>query len=214
MIILMAALIFLVAYFYGSFSTARIITRSFRSLNVEKVGTGLADTENIFTHISKPMGMLVGALDLSKAYLFLLVIEFILRMLDKQNGFLDISILYSPNLMLAYGIGMLLGHCLPMNHHFRGGRGIFTYMGFFAYFAFLPMFITAILATVLVMRFKQIRFAQYTIVILPVVLFQFFFFLTTWYRADLPIYFNTILMVSAVLMGILNFAVSKRLGEI
>jgi glycerol-3-phosphate acyltransferase PlsY len=214
MIILLAAFIFLIAYFYGGFSTARMITRSFRSLNVEKVGTGLADTENIYTHISKPMGLLVGALDLSKAYLFLLVVEFLLRRLDLNSANLDFSILYSPNLMLAYGIGMLLGHCLPMNHHFRGGRGIFTYMGFFAYFAFLPTLITAFLALILVMRFKQIRFAQYTIVILPVVLFQFFFHLTTWYLGDLPVYFNLILMVSAVLMGILNFAVSKRLGEI
>jgi len=213
MILLVAALLFLIAYLYGSYSTARIIAKNFRSLNIYKVGTGLADTENIYTNISKPMGVLVGAIDLSKAYLFLLVVEFILRLLDMHSHFLDISILYSPNLMLLYGIGMLIGHCLPVTHRFRGGRGIFTYMGFFAYFAFLPMVITAAVAVVLVMRFKQIRFAQYTIVILPVILFQFFFYLTNLYQGSLPPYFNSILIVNAFLMGGLNFVVSKRLGE-
>lgn len=213
MIILGAFLIFLIAYFYGSFSTARILAKSIRSLNVEKVGTGLADTENIYTNISKSMGILVGALDLSKAYLFLLVVEFLLRMLDQNSSYLELGVLYSPNLMLAFGIGMLLGHCLPYSHHFRGGRGIFTYMGFIAYFAFVPMLITVFLALILITRFHQIRFAQYTIVILPVVLFQLFYYLFDWYKPDLPVYFNSILIVTAILMGVLNFLVSKRLGE-
>ncbi|MCB5259301.1 MAG: glycerol-3-phosphate acyltransferase [Candidatus Cloacimonetes bacterium] len=214
MIVPIAVVIYLIAYLYGSFSSARVIAKSFRALNIYKVGSGLADTENIYTNISKSMGVLVAALDLCKAYLFLLLIEFILRLIDKQLPIMDISILYSPNLMLIYGIGMLMGHCLPFTHHFRGGRGIFTYMGFFAYFAFLPMFITVVLAWVLVVRFRQIRFAQFTIVILPVILFQFFFYLTDWYKPHLPTYFNSILIVNALLMGVLNYFVSKRLGEI
>jgi len=211
--ILFAPLIFVIAYLYGGFSTARVIAKSFRSLNLDKVGTGLSDTENIYSNISKSMGILVGALDLSKAYLFLLLVEFLLRWLDMSSSYLDISLLYSPNLMLVYGVGMLMGHCLPLVHHFRGGRGIFTYMGFFAYYAFLPMLITAILAMILVLRFRQIRFAQYTIVILPVVLFQVFYYATPMYQGDLPVYFNSILIANAVLMGVLNFLVSKRLGE-
>jgi len=214
MIILAAVAIFLFAYFYGCFSTARIIAKSFRSLNLEKVGTGLADTENIYTNISKPMGFLVGALDLSKAYLLLLVVELVLRLLDASSSYLDLGILYSPNLMLGYGIGMLLGHCLPFKHHFRGGRGVFTYLGFFAYFALIPTIATAILALILVVRFRQIRFAQYTIVILPVLMFQFFFYIFGWYQPDLPAYFNSILIVTAILMGVMNFMVSKRLGEL
>ena len=213
MIYLFALLISILSYFYGCFSTARIITKSFRSLNIYRVGTGLADTENIYTNISKSMGILVGALDLSKAYLFLLVVEFLLRMLDQNSSYLELGVLYSPNLMLAYGIGMLLGHCLPYSHQFRGGRGIFTYMGFIAYFAFVPMLITVFLALILITRFHQIRFAQYTIVILPVVLFQLFYYLFDWYKPDLPVYFNSILIVTAILMGVLNFLVSKRLGE-
>jgi glycerol-3-phosphate acyltransferase PlsY len=48
---------------FGGFSTARILAKSVRSLNIYKVGTGLADTENIFQNVSRPMGILVGLID-------------------------------------------------------------------------------------------------------------------------------------------------------
>jgi acyl phosphate:glycerol-3-phosphate acyltransferase len=213
MTVLIAIFIFFLAYLYGGFSTARVIAKSFRSLNVYKVGTGIADTENIFSNISKSMGVLVGAIDVCKAYLFLIVIEFVLRLLGNNAAFADFATLYSSSMMLVYGLGMLIGHCLPLAHHFHGGRGIFTYMGFFSYFAFLPMLITSILAMILVWRFKQVRFAQYTIVILPVILYQIFYHTIYWFRRDLPPYFTAILLGSALFMGILNIFVSKRLGE-
>jgi len=87
-------------------------------------------------------------------------------------------------------------------------------MGFVAYFAFSPMLISAILAWILVMRFHQIRFAQYLVVILPVVLFQVFYSLIPSYRGELPNYFVPIMLGVAVVMGVLNIIVSKKLGEI
>jgi len=213
LIYLFALLIILLSYLYGCFSTARIITKSFRSLNVYKVGSGLADTENIYTHISRPLGVLVGAVDVAKAYLYLLVVEMVLRLIDNSGLVAHVSALYQHNVMLLYGTGMLIGHCLPFTNHFRGGRGIFTYMGFVAYFAFTPTLISAILAWVLVIRFRQIRFAQYLIVILPVVLFQVFYALIPAYRRELPAYFVPIMLGIAVLMGALNIVVSKKLGE-
>ena len=63
------ALVSIAANFYGCFSTARILTKTFRSLNIHKVGSGMADTANIYSHVSRPMGILVGALDILKALL-------------------------------------------------------------------------------------------------------------------------------------------------
>ncbi|MDY0152506.1 MAG: glycerol-3-phosphate acyltransferase [Candidatus Cloacimonas sp.] len=211
---LIAFVIVILSYLYGCFSTARIVTRSFRSLNISKVGTGLADTENIYTNISKPMGIVVGALDVVKAYLYLLVVEMVLRLIDRSGSISGMKYLYQHNVMLLYGTGMLVGHCLPYNNNFRGGRGIFTYMGFVAYFAFYPMLITAFVAWILVARFRQIRFAQYLIVILPVVLFQVFYSVVPALRKELPPYFVPIMLGIALVMGILNIIVSKKLGEI
>jgi len=50
-------------------------------------------------------------------------------------------------------------------------------------------------------------------VILPVVLFIIFYTLIPNYHKDLPSYFITLLLGNAVIMGILNIIVSKRLGE-
>ncbi|HNW24727.1 MAG TPA: glycerol-3-phosphate acyltransferase [Candidatus Cloacimonas sp.] len=213
MIYLFALLIIIIAYLYGCFSTARVIAKSFRSLNVYKIGSGLADTENIYTNISKPLGTLVGATDVAKAYLFLMIVEFVLRFIDnKVINYSGFDILYSENIMLIYGLCMLIGHCLPYNHHFRGGRGIFTYMGMLAYFAFLPTLISAAVAWLIVLFFRQIRFVQYLIVILPVILYIIFYTLFH-YHKDFPPYFITLLLGNAVVMGVLNIIVSKKLGE-
>ncbi len=214
MIYLLALGIFILAYMYGCFSTARIVAKSFRSLDIYKVGSGLADTENIFSNISKPLGVLVGALDASKAYLFLTVVNLLLNLLAQSGWMAGVEQISKPNFLLFYGLGMLIGHCLPITHRFRGGRGIFTYTGFMAFFAPYPMIITLVIAWVLITKYKQIRFAQYLIVILPVILEQIFYSFIPHFRKELPPYFLGMMLGVAVFMGVLNFVVSKKLGEL
>jgi len=211
---LLAFGIVIVAYMYGCFSTARIVAKSFRSLDIYKVGTGLADTENIYAHISKPLGVLVGALDVAKAYLFLKVAQLLLILLDGTGLIPGVDLIYAPNYMLVYGLGMLVGHCLPVTHRWKGGRGIFTYTGFMAYFAFYPMMITMVIAWILIAFYRQIRFAQYLIVILPVILAQVFYSFIPMFRKELPPYFLGMMLGVALFMGGLNFVVSKKLGEL
>ncbi len=154
MIYLFVILIIIIAYFYGCFSTARIVAKSFRSLNVYKIGTGLADTENIYTNISKPLGTLVGAIDVAKASLFLLVVEFLLGFIDiKVINYPDFTILYSENLMLIYGLSMLIGHCLPLTHRFRELGWNFYLYGDIR--AFLQLLFLLLLHSLLVYYFSK-----------------------------------------------------------
>lgn len=214
MIYLIMFLIVVAAYFYGCCSTARMFAKTVRSLNIYKIGTGLADTENIYTNVSRPMGILVGALDILKALLFLLVVEFVLKLLDASGSLGGMSLLYNKSIMLLYGLAMLIGHCLPVTHKFRGGRGTFTYTGFLLYFAPGPMLVSLIVAWLIVLIWKQIRFAQYVIVILPVLLTHVFYTFIPLFRKELPPYFVVIIWGIAILMGVLNFIVSKKLGEL
>ncbi len=207
-------LIVVLAYLYGCFSTARVITKSFRSLDIYKVGTGLADTENIYTFVSRPLGVLVGLLDIAKAYLFLQVAQILLNWVDGQGLLAGAELLYNRNIMLIYGLAMLLGHTLPITHKLRGGRGIFTYCGVIAFFAFYPMLVTMLLAWLIVMFFKQIRFSQYLIVILPVILTQVMKSFFPQLLGEMPDYFITIMLGIALIMGVLNYIVSKKLGEL
>lgn len=214
MIYLIAFGIFVLGYFYGCFSTARVVAKSFRSLNIYKVGSGLADTENIFSNISKPLGVLVGALDAAKAYLFLVIVKFLLDLLAQTGWMPGVEAIARPNFLLLYGLGMLAGHCLPITHKFKGGRGIFTYTGFMFFFAPWPVIVTLFTALILITKYKQIRFSQYLIVILPVFLELLLYSFVPHFRKDLPPYFLGMMVGIALFMGVLNFAVSKKLGEL
>ncbi|MGC9362770.1 MAG: glycerol-3-phosphate acyltransferase [Candidatus Syntrophosphaera sp.] len=214
MMYLIMILIIAVAYLYGCFSTARILAKAFKSLNIYKVGTGLADTENIFMHVSRPMGVLVGALDTLKSLLFLLVVESALKLLVASGSLPGMELLYDESIMLLYGLAMLIGHCLPITHKFHGGRGIFTYSGFLMYFIPGPMLVSLIVAGLIALIYKQIRFAHYVIVILPVLLTHVFYTFIPFFRRELPTSFIAIIWGIAISMGVLNFFVSRKLGEL
>ena len=206
--------VLILSYLYGCFSTARIVAKSFRSLNIYKVGTGLPDTENIFSNISKPLGVLVGALDAAKAYLFLVIVKFLLDLLASTGWIPGVEAIAKPNFLLLYGLAMLVGHCLPITHRFKGGRGILTYTGFMAFFAPLPMAVTVVVAFILITKYKQIRFAQYLLVILPVFLELVLYSFIPHFRKEQPPYFLGMMVGIALFMGVLNFVVSKKLGEL
>lgn len=214
MIFIVMALIAVLAYVIGGFSTARIITKSVRSLNIYRIGTGLADTENIFVNVSKPLGILMGAIDAAKSYLFLSLVNLTLVFLNSVSGAIRLDLLYDPSIMMVYAIFMLIGHCLPFISHFRGGRGIFTYLGVAAYFSLMPTIFTGILAGILVLAWKQIRFAQYLIVIFPVLLTSLLTPFLPFLNQELPRYYTPLGMGMMITMGVLNFLVSKKLGEI
>lgn len=214
MIYLILILIIIIAYFYGCISTARVVAKNFRSLNIYKVGTGLADTENIFVNVSRPLGVLVGLLDILKAFIFLIIIEYLMRWLNYSGVIEGAEFLYDKSVMLLYGLAMLIGHCLPITNNFKGGRGIFTYSGYLLYFAPGPIIISLIVAGLITFIWKQVRFAQYVIVILPVLLTHIFYTFMPTFRKDLPPHFIVIIWAIAIIMGVLNFILSKRLGEI
>jgi glycerol-3-phosphate acyltransferase PlsY len=215
--ILIAILLILLSYLWGCFSTARILAKSVHSLNIYKVGSGFADTENIYFHISKSLGIMAGILDIVKSYAYLYFLRFLLVFMDKMSLPPDLSELYSTNLMMLYALAMLIGHCLPLTNKLRGGRGIFTYFGIMLFLTFTPAVVTGLLALVLVFGFNQVRFAQYTIVILPVLLSQVCISFQSCTKF-LPMFdgtplFTTKLFGMVLAMGILNFIVSKKLGE-
>ncbi len=196
----------LLSYLFGCASTSRFIARTYRNLNLDRIGSGLADTENIYTNVSKILGILVGAIDVAKTYVFLLVLKFALGFIAEP--------LTQTNDMVLFGIFVLIGHCLPLTHHLRGGRGIFTYIGLVAFFAWLPMTLSVLGAFIVIFGFKQIRFGQYMIVILPA-------FVNLSIRQFIPHTSEALtsiptfpLVIAALIMGSLNILVSKRLGEI
>ena len=154
-------LLAILSYSIGCWSTARLIAKTFRSLNIYKVGTGHPDTQNIFCNVDKSLGIFAGFVDFSKIYIYLFLLKVILGLMPNTRTLTtDVS-------LMSLGFLMLVGHCLPATHHFKGGRGVFTYMGCVMFFAPIPMLIAGLIALVVTLRFEQHRFVQYLVVMLP-----------------------------------------------
>lgn len=191
------------SYFLGCFSMAKMIAKYGKNMNIYKVGTGHPDTLNIYDNIDKSLGVFTGIADLGKMFFYLVLLKYLLN-LPYVIDWIGANI-GTENHLLVIGFMTVLGHCLPVTHRFRGGRGLFTYIGFVTFFAPWPMMIIAALALGIVVHFKQIRFAQYMIVLLPP--FVTFFF------TDQKSFIGK-MFIAAALMGVINFFVSKKLGEI
>lgn len=196
--LLYAVIVCILSYFLGCFSTARVIAKNFRNLNVYKIGFGFADTENIYSNISKPLGVLAAFIDSGKMALYLIFLKYLFT-------YLNFAILSNEIMIFVFGFFMIAGHCLPVTHSFKGGRGIFTYIGLLIVFIPLPMLYVLTISFAIIILFKQIRFAQYLIVLIPPVL-SFF-----WGK---PRQLVILMSITAFLMGLLNFIVAKRLGEL
>lgn len=191
-IILKEIILVLIAYWIGSFSFARIFTKLFRNLNIYKVGNFIADASNVYHNVSNPLGILVWILDFIRIYISLWAVHLLF-------------LRHSPLLLLSVGFAMIIGHCFPIMHNFKGGRGVVAYSALLFYFAPLPTFIVGIASLLIALLFHQARFSQYMMVIVVPIACYIFKTGKVWARY---------LLLTSIIMGIINYFVSKRYGEI
>ncbi len=191
-IVLKEIILVLIAYWIGSFSFARILSKIFRNINIYKVGNFTADASTVYHNVSKPLGILVWLLDFARIYISLWIVHLI---------FLK----HEPELLLLVGFSMTIGHCFPIMHNFKGGRGVVAYSALLFYFAPLPTFIVGIASLLIALLFHQARFSQYMMVIVVPIACYIFKTGKVWARY---------LLLTSIIMGIINYFVSKRYGEI
>lgn len=195
--------VLIIAYFCGLLSTARIFARTFRYLKITKVGSGHADTMNIYSNVSKTLGVMVGVVDIAKMYLFLYLVKYIFINLANQPEYV------TDNYLFVYGFFVILGHCFPFYNRFKGGRGIFTFAGYLGFFAPTTMLIVGVIAAVIALVFGQYRTAKYVVVGLPVVVSLF----TSTIMQTTP-GLTTKIFIASALMVIVNFIVSRKRKEL
>lgn len=190
----------LLSYVLGCFSAARVLGKRLKNLNIYKVGTGLAETHNIYSNISKPLGVLVATIDMSKMIIYIWFLKLLLLKFDITN-------LLTNTMLFVFGFFVIAGHCLPVNHKFKGGRGVVLYVGLMLFIIPNIMVVIFAIGIIIGILFKQIRFSQYLVVLLPPIIC--FFLPASMVSREL----NTLMVVSAFIMGVFNYIVSKRLGE-
>ena len=67
----------IISYLLGCFSTAKLFAKSYKSINVYKVGSGHPDTQNIYNNIDKTLGIFTGIVDFGKMYFYIHLLRYL-----------------------------------------------------------------------------------------------------------------------------------------
>ena len=105
-------LIIIVSYLFGSIPFGLILTKTFIGKDIRKIGSGNIGATNVLRSGNKLIGYLTLALDILKAVVPILYINFY----------------YNDQLYLA-SLSVFIGHVFPVWLKLRGGKGVATYVG-------------------------------------------------------------------------------------
>lgn len=113
-----AALSIALGYFVGSLSPSSLVGRV-KKTDVRKSGTGNLGATNTMLVLGWGAGIFVMLFDLMKSFLSGKLAQYLFPGLSVAG-------------MLAC-IGAMIGHCFPVFHRFRGGKGLATFGGLVIY---------------------------------------------------------------------------------
>lgn len=191
----MTAFIFKVvmAYLLGSLSGSLLLGK-FKKIDIRRQGSGNAGSTNAFRTQGLLFGLGVIIIDISKGFLA----AWWIPSLDFGAS---VAVVDPAVLVMACGFAAVLGHCFPLWHGFRGGKGAATAVGammFIEPWLLLPVAITWL---VIVLSTGYVGLAT--------VLSGFSLVPTAWYLGD-----NTLLVFSAVLALFLLFTHRRNMRNL
>ena len=114
-----------VAYFIGSFSPSFIIGK-IKKVDLKKTATQNLGASNTTVVLGWRYGVLVGALDIAKGALAVLLTRFALPAIT------HVPLTDLPGIAYLAAAFAVLGHIFPFYLKFRGGKGFATYIGIIA----------------------------------------------------------------------------------
>jgi len=190
-IIIKEILLIIAAYILGSFSFARLFTRFYSKINIYKAGNFTADPGNVYKNVSKSIGILSWLIDFIRIYLILFLTQYFFL---KDN----------PVMLMFVGLAAVIAHYFPVFHKFMGGYSILPYLALLTYFAPIPSILVSIVCLIIIIFYKQIRFSKYLMVVMVPIVSYFYNPLKS-IKVDAKF-----LLFSSIVMGIVNFLVSKR----
>jgi glycerol-3-phosphate acyltransferase PlsY len=129
----------LLAYLLGSVVGSLVIGR-FKGVDIREMGSGNAGATNAMRTQGTAFGVAVIVIDIAKGWLASGWLPGL-----TLPGVAATSAALAPWLTAACGFAAIIGHCFPVWHGFRGGKGVATLVGAFAGFdawLLLPLFAT------------------------------------------------------------------------
>ena len=101
-------IVVLFSYLIGGIPTAFVVTRLATGRDIRQLGDRNSGAANVFRNVGPRAGFLVGAIDIGKGALSVLLVW---------------SLIGSTALQMTAGVAVLAGHNWPAHFGFRGGRG-------------------------------------------------------------------------------------------
>lgn len=108
------AVAILVGYLLGCFNLAFIISKV-KKVDLQNTGSKNLGASNTFITVGKGLGVLVGACDIFKCTLVVILIRLIFPEID-----------YLPYIA---GVACVMGHMFPFYLKFKGGKGFASFLG-------------------------------------------------------------------------------------
>lgn len=108
------AVAILAGYLTGCFNLAYIISKV-KKVDLQNTGSKNLGASNTFITVGKGFGVLVGACDIFKCTIVILIVKFIFPEMD-----------YLP---YVTGIACVMGHMFPFYLKFKGGKGFASFLG-------------------------------------------------------------------------------------
>ena len=122
-------------YLIGSISFGRIISKLSKNIDFTSQGSGNTGATNVLRSIGVSYGLLVLFLDMLKSIIPVLIIE----------NYEFSSINYATQIA---ALSAIIGHCYPIFHNFKGGKGVATGIGPL-FVIFMPAATSALIAFVI-----------------------------------------------------------------
>ncbi|UCF96360.1 MAG: glycerol-3-phosphate acyltransferase [Spirochaetaceae bacterium] len=150
MIYLFVPLLLILAYLSGSVNYAIIVTRLVTGRDIRTMGNKNPGTANVGRSVGKGWAGLVFFLDVAKGLGPMILSRSLFFPGDNYWDFFIVA---------AVGIAAITGHCKPLFFQFRGGGGIATSIGVYAFFIPAELLLCLIVAFVIALLFiRGVRF--------------------------------------------------------
>ena len=126
--ILAACLLFLLGYLFGSFPNGLWLVKAAYGMDIRQYGSGNIGATNVFRTVGAVPSLCVFVLDILKGIVPLMLTAWLLN-----SGRLAGDTNHEHLLMVVTACGALVGHNCSFFLHFKGGKGVATGLGLFAY---------------------------------------------------------------------------------
>jgi acyl-phosphate glycerol 3-phosphate acyltransferase len=166
---LIALAFIIAAYFIGSILFAYIITKALTGKDIRQIGNKNPGASNTMRSVGAGAGIAVTILDMLKALVPIIVARIFFFKTDSNFDWI---------VLFLIGMSAVLGHCRPFWMGFKkGGGGMATTIGVWAFFVPVEFLISLVLGTIISFtamknaEFKFGRWAQmFGIVLTPIVI--------------------------------------------